>query len=657
MADNVNTTVRGEYATHRSAYVRRIIAWDSPLTQTAAEKGHYQGCCDYLGDDGRSSKVALISGRLFWFKINGNVVSASEVTIDTGPQNTNRPQAWLWQSENYVIVQDGLSNPIFFDGTSTANRSNFNQPVPLSATTTASFVIPAIGVTVVIPFSAVTLGSQVDVLDIITVNRASPANGYGTFQVLSISALDVTCVNLTATPVGGLVPLGSLISWTHQGVQLPPGRVGCYGLSRNWMSLADGKQFVGGDIAGGSSGTQANNYRDAVLNITENLYLVGGGNFTVPGSVGTIQAMRFVAILDASLGQGPLQVFTNDRVFSCQAPVDRLTWQSVTNPILTESLICNGAKGQNSTVLVNGDTIFRSIDGIRSLILARRDFNTWGNVPISFEVIKTLATDDPGLLTYGSAVIFDNRLLMTVGTTQDSQGVYFRGMVALNFDPLSSIRGKAPSAWDGKWTGLNVLQLTVGEVLGVERAFAFVLNTAPGDKKIEFWEILKSYNPFLPAAQQPNAAIADNDGYQDFPITWEVVSPSLRFGVDKRDHKYMNLNNGEIWVGDLQGKVFFNVLYKPDQYWCWTPWHSWGSCQTHDSTDSKPGFLPRMGFGTPSSIPCDPSSNRLMRNGFTFQVRTVIKGHCVLLGEFYEAQVQPMEKFAFAQCQPICSNA
>lgn len=662
MAGAVNTTVRGLNVTHRSCFHRRLIQFESVETQTGFEQGRFQGACYYFGDDQEASLVAMISGRVFQlqFQTNVNTVTCREITITGGVMNPNQPQAWLWQAEKWVIIQDGKSNPIFFDGTATATRSTYIPPGSYSTTTTTTFTVPAANASGTVDFTSVAnlfVGYIVTLEDI------------GTFEVLDISVLTVTLLNLTGTPAGKTVASGADVQWLSQTPQLPPGRMGCYGMGRNWFSLIDGKQFVASDIVGGASGTAANNFRDAVLYITENLYLKGGGNFTVPGSVGTITAMRFVATLDRSLGQGPLQVFTYNTVFSCNAPVDRLTWQSITNPILTESLISNGALGQNSTVLSNGDVIFRSIDGVRSLILARREFQTWGNVPISFEVSPRLSTDDPGLLQYGSAIVFDNRLLMTAGVTEHEQGIYFKGLVPLNFDPLSSIRGKAPSVWDaGIWTGLNTLQIITGDFDRVQRAFAFHLNTSA--ERIELWEIKKSYNPALPAGAQPDAAIYDNDGTFDIPVTWRVDSASLRFGIPPQDHKYMSLENGEIWIADLQGTALFQTWYRADQYPCWTKWHQWSSCQGGEREDSpevlwtaqgpvsdeaRPAYLPRMGLGAPRGG-CDTSTNRPVNQGFTFQVRTVIQGHCVLLGEFFEASAKPMPKYAPMVCTSLCAE-
>lgn len=652
LASGINITVRGQNVTHRSCYHRRLIVFDSDDVQTGIEQGRYQGGCFYFGDNQQSSLVAMISGRLFWFEISGDIMLAHEVTLpDT--LSVNQSQCWLWQAEKWVIIQDGANNPIFFDGTLTAARSNYSQPVAEGTTTASDFTtngIPAVNSSDTIDFA-----STADLLvgDIVTFKNI------GTFQTLAIAGATVTLLNLTATPVGLTVATGVVVSWVHQGTQLPPGRMGAYGMGRNWFSLIDGKQFVASDIVGGASGTVANNYRDAVLQITENLFLKGGGNFTVPGSVGSITAMKFTANLDESLGQGPLQVFTHNTVFSCQAPVDRLTWQNVTNPILTVSLISNGAIGQNSTVLANSDVMFRSIDGIRSLVLARREFNTWGNTPLSFEVSPVLSTDDPGLLQYGSAIVFDNRMLMTVGTTLDEESgnVYFKALVPLNFDPLSNIRGKLPAVWDAvQWDGLNTLQLIEGEVNRVQRAFAFVLG-ATGDqnqtRQIQIWEIKRSYNPNLTAAQQPLAAIYDNDLLSDILVTWEFTSASLRFGIPKTDLQYLNLENGELQVSDLQGTVTFQTYYRADQYPCWTLWRGWQQCQAATSDSSRPGYLPREGMGDPPAG-CDASTNRPTNQGYTFQVRTIIKGHCVVIGEHFGANTMPQSIFAPMQCGPIC---
>lgn len=641
MANAVNVTVRGTYAVHRPSVKRVALNFsNNPSLQAAFESAIWQGGCYYQPDNASGTLLAAISGKLFQLTLNSaGGMDVTERSASGTEQQSNAVQHWLWQSEKWVIWNDGVSNPVFFDG-ATCSRSTWNTPVKHSrasnVTPLGDLTIPAVGSTSAAVAFSTNGVANMNLGDLVTLPNK------GTLAVQTISGTNVTFLNIDAGPVGQVIAGPFTISWIRIGADLAPGRMGVYGLGRNWMSLIDGKQFVASDLVGGASGTQAQSYRDAVLKITENLQLAGGGTFMVPGSVGDIKAMRFDATLDASLGQGALQVLTAKTVFSCQAPVDRLTWQNLSNPILTESLISNGGLSQNSTVMANGDLLFRSVDGIRSLILGRRDFNTWGNVPASREVNPILDSDDVNLLQYSSAVIFDNRLLMTTKPTSSIQGVYHRGLVALNFDPLSSLRGKQASVYDGLWTGLNIFQIVTGDFNNEERCFAFTLNTI--SHTLELYELLKT----------------DKEHYDngDGRITWGFESPVL-FGKSLNPNRHLlRLSDGEIFIDNLLGNVDFKVFYKPDQWPCWVPWHSWRECARQPTTDPatagyKPQFRPALGLGEPSASDCDETNNRVLREGFWFQVKILVTGHCRFLGARFRAVTQPLPTFSKKTCVPI----
>jgi hypothetical protein len=406
--------------------------------------------------------------------------------------------------------------------------------------------------------------------------------------------------------------------------QLPIGRMGAYGMGRNWVCLPDGQSFIASDLVGSSSGSIAYEYRDAVLNVTENNYLAGGGAFRVPASGNQITAMIFTATLDASLGQGPLQVFTNFNVFSCNAPVDRETWQDLQQPILTESLIANGSSSHYGTIISNGDAIFRSIDGIRSLILGRRDFQTrHGNTPISNEVNEILDADNRNLLSYASAIVFDNRILMTATPTQVSQGVYHPNLVVMNLDPSSSLRGSLPDIYDGVWDGLNVLQLVSGRFKGIERAFAFCLNTE--DNKIELHEILPS-----------NTGISVDNASDSIEMELHT-SAVLRQSPDPT-RQLLRLVDGEIVVDDIVGDVSFSAYFRADYDPEWHLWHEW-------TVGASPKWNPRMGLGVPMND-SDATTNRPYREGYHFQLKLVINGHCTFIGANVQAVTTPTQEFA-----------
>lgn len=406
--------------------------------------------------------------------------------------------------------------------------------------------------------------------------------------------------------------------------ELPPGRMGCYGMGRNWVSLPDGISYVAGDIVGGPSGSANYNYRDAVLKMVENTFLAGGGSFSIPVSGDQITAMRFSANLDASLGQGPLQIFTQGGAFSCNAPVDRTTWESLTNPIQTQSMLANGSMSHNATTLVNSDILFRSPDGFRSFVLARRDFDTHGNVPISREITRLINGDNTALLSFESAINFDNRFLCTVRPTQSSTGVYHTALAVMNNDPISTLRGKQPPIWEGEWTGLNCYQLVLARVLLVERAYAFHKNLDTG--ATELYEILTS----------------DNSRAGD--VEWGFESPSLFQGPPSK-RKFQALTNGEMWVDNVDGAMTFKVYYRADDSATWTDWNDW----TEDANTGT--FKPRMGLGQPESGICDPDTERTTGYGYMFFVKKVFTGKFRYKGSRYMTYDQPEQKFREPKCQ------
>lgn len=531
----------------------------------------------------------------------------------------------------------GFSPQVYLNGVPPGSALEQYAPVyngaiagssPLNFNTSASFVTPArlseVTVTVGVPYTG-ELGKKVVVngglYEIVAVNNVPvPSN-----------VINVTNINDTAAVLAG-AKLTTV-------AELPAGRMGAYGLGRNWFSLPDGRSFVASDIVGGSSGSPALNFRDAVLRMTENEFLNGGGTFVIPGNLGDIKAMVFTANLDTSLGQGPLQVGTPSTIFSCQAPVDRTTWQDVTNPILTESLKGKGPLGQYGTILVNSDTIFRSVDGITSLILARRDFDTHGNVPISREMDRVIAIDEQGLLPNATVIQFDNRVLVGCFPFSGSLGVLHQGVIALNLDPVSGIRGKQPSIYDGLWTGLNVFQFVAGTFAGDERAFAFCYDTFVN--RIQLFELMPS-----------EAGASFDNG--ELPITWSCESSSLFQSVKgKGQFDLAELVDGELDVSDVVGPVTIQVWYRPDYAQCWTPWHTVRICADNMLSGAKQ-FRVRVGLGRPSATDCDPTNDRPYRIGYSFQVRIQVSGSCKLRSAIFKAAPKAESLFSVQKCETIC---
>lgn len=627
LSNAVNCTVRGGFPTTRPRFRKCALNFQgNAVFQALFETGRFQGCCYYRPDSGPESLIVAIGGHLFAIKVVNNQFTVSNIsianqTITTLPfvvpplngtvqvtviSTTNilpgvpivigdknyvvvsidsattltvtniddtplsvepsgsvllffdvnpasRTQSWLWQSEKWVIVNDGQSMPIFYDG-ATSRRS----------------------------------------------------------------------LGITANPP-----------------ELTAGRMGTYWKGRNWWCNPDGITFRAGDAVYSSSGS--GDRRDAVLKQSQNAFLATAAGFSIPGNAGIIGAMQFVNILDTSLGQGPLQVATPDLIFGCDASVDNTTWQNTTNPLLSVSQISYGALSQSAFILVNGDLYYRSTDGIRSLAIGRREVMNPGNTPLSREVARFLDADELALLPYASMLLFDNRVLCTNLPVYTNHGVYHRGLVVLNADVLSNIQGKKPSVWEGLYTGINTLALLKGQFAGVERAFAFSLNT--DTLKIELYEILTS----------ASTEINDNNGY-DIPVRWSFETFSMFRKTGIKEYKRVLLQDGELYVSDVKGRVDFRILWRPDQHTCFVPWTSFSICNQQVAcledingcitiNEYQPGYRNRLGFGEPPNT-CDASSDEPLRQFYTCELRVEVQGHCRVDGARLMATIMDQPIFA-----------
>lgn len=425
--------------------------------------------------------------------------------------------------------------------------------------------------------------------------------------------------------------------------EIPAGRQGAYGMGCNCCVLTDGISYIVADVVGSGAGTQANNYRDAVLKVTQNEFLFGGGSFRLPGTGDIATAVIFPPNLDTSLGQGPLQIGTAFSFFTNVVPgTDPANWPNLTTPIQTESLKDNGPLGQNSTICVNSDIYFRSNIGFGSLILARRDFNEWGNVPISNEMSNLLDQDDQTLLQYGSSLSFENRFLSTSKPSFQPNGIVHQGIVGLNFELISTLRQKLPPAWEGLKTGLNIFQAISGRVNGSLRSFAFSYNFLTSS--MELYE-------FLP---DKTTSFADND---ETRILWDFDT-AIMFNQDVKDiNELVQLQTGEVYLSDIRGDVNVKVYYRPDYYPCWTLWREFDVCQSSAAPNAKPGYRTRIGLGQPSADDCEVANNRPLRNGYFFQFRVVITGACVWKGMRARAIAVNQPELAPPLCEPGACQA
>ena len=398
--------------------------------------------------------------------------------------------------------------------------------------------------------------------------------------------------------------------------EVPVGNVMAYTMGRLVVALPDRVTFRAGDILFGPSGTAALNYKDALLKFTENEYLNEGGDFIArvfgaPSNSGPILSMGAATMTDTQLGQGPLVVGTPNSVFTVKLPFDRNEWKNLSYPLQTVNPL-KGPLSQRSTVLVNSDLWYRSTDGIRSYMLAHRAFGTWGNTPQSTELGDLLSYDTEWLLENGSAVLFDNRLLMTVSPVDSEHGVYHRGLVALDFDLVSSIKKKLPPAWESIWTGVRPLQLVNGMVNNQERVFIYALGA---DDKVQIWEMEKGLKK-------------DN---VDQPILWSFETPSYNCGDSDF---FKKLEHGRIIFDSISGPVIWTVKFRSDLSKCWVLWDSGEFCARE--VDCSVGCDSPHTLNEQERTPIklrtppdtfDPISKDKQRTGYEFQARVEVTGY------------------------------
>lgn len=500
-------------------------------------------------------------------------------------------------------------------------------PSLIVAVTAADFTVPAVGADVTADVASPYTGADGATVWI-------NSQQYTIVAVPPTTSSQLTLINLTDSSTNPYTFNADITSVP----ELPACRMGAYGLGQNWVSLVDGLSFVCSDLVNSSTGTIAYSGRDAVLRAYNASIM---GDFRLPGAGEFINSMTFTATLDNALGQGPLEIGTMSRMFSVKAPFDLSDFNNLTSPmatpILSESLIGTGPMGQNSTRVANSDVLYHSIVGLASFKLARRDMTEeWGNTPISLEVTRALDGESKSLLQLGSSTNYDNRWLVSCQPALAGSNTYHQGMIALNFDLVSSLRGKAAPAYDGVWTGFHPLQFTDGLFGSTQRALAFAYDTVTST--MELYELL-------------SATGLDNGATR--PV-WAFESPVL-FNQDmKKLSEIIRLIDGEIYLFDVQGIVEVEVYYRPLFWPCWVEWHSFKLCATMTANNAKKQVWFPLGLGEPSGKDCDTQNDRPLREGAGFQLRVVITGLCKFAGGKFEAIETAQPKYAkVAKCGEV----
>lgn len=398
------------------------------------------------------------------------------------------------------------------------------------------------------------------------------------------------------------------------GQQVPRGRQMAYGNGRLWLAI-DANELVAGDIRNGNAGSE--------LMFTETNYLSGGGAFFFPRG---ISGLAFIPVTGQA-DYGALLAFATDFTNALRADVtSRDQWATI--PGFEQSILRSvGAASQWTIVAVNQDLYWRdSNGGIRSIRNALVDEMGPGSSPVSREVSRLVDYDSQQLMEFCSGIYFDNRLLMTSSPyLLPNGGVAWKDLISLDFAPLSTMQGKSPAAYNGQWTGLNIVKLISGDFQGKNRAFAI---TTDPDGANRLWE--------LGTNNRADERFHCDDGVDtlvESPITCWVEYPLRNMGVSKNRKR---LERCDVWLSAVDGPLDLQVYWRPDNAQKWLKWDEAEVCAaTTDPTTNTPHVWRNLlgqerpqlkTFTIPDSI--NGITTYATRVGFEFQIRLVWTGRC-----------------------------
>ena len=112
-----------------------------------------------------------------------------------------------------------------------------------------------------------------------------------------------------------------------------------------------------------------------------------------------------------------------------------------------------------------------------------------------------------------------------------------------------------------------------------------------------------------------------------------------------QENKYTpkRLEGGEIYVSNLVGQATIQVWFRPDFDECWHPWKTIQLCA--DNLSEAQQYRMRLGLGEPEDD-SDPTVEKMFRDGRFFQVRFEITGTLTFMGGILAASQQTQTLYA-----------
>lgn len=517
--------------------------------------------------DGAPSQILIaVDGRLFAITLRNRSCRPIWGFPDRFVQTED---VHFCQADRFVIIQDGVGEPLVYDGSQVRRASEYGNP------TVPTGKQMAFGQGRL--FVAVNNGREIMAGDLIY---------GGSTQYVDIDSSAEGFPAVFTTKAEHNFVIGDAI--TISGHSSVPMINGSYVVSdvlsptKFVVPSAVASEGVGGVAVRFAQGEAAD-----LLRFSEHGFLAEGGAFALPSQMGRVKSLAFVPIQDDATGQGDLVAFCERGAASFAVSAPRIEWKSTKG--FQRVLFLDIGAASRSVQVVNGDIFFRSAEGngIRTYRSARAEFDSYGQTPMSAEVDPILTRDTLWMLDGVSFAYFDDRLLMTCwpegrkkavagqGTPNNNAAavtslptpVVYNGIVALDFRSTAVNAGKSAAAYDGVWTGLPTLQLLSGNFDAVQRAFAvcFAKSNSASGGQIQIWELTRD---------------EENDiGVSEQRIVASIVPKAFQFEELMTLKKLLRC---DVWFDDLGGGPDHDfeaeVWYRPDNAPEWIPWFTFTKC-------------------------------------------------------------------------------
>lgn len=598
--------------------------------KTIAAEGLFQEAQMYQPDFEFPYIMCNISGHTYTVRVDLPDVPVTDVTIPGDPDSATEPLNWMCQGEQFMVIQDGVHLPLFWDGV-TLRRSS--GPTQVFGTTAANFNVPPVGgivdATLTAPFTGA-VGQVVyingktykvaETADYFTLKNTvnyyvgavvpAPRNfdrvGDATVLATTISQWTIPAVGASTnvylnTPYAGTIGLVIKLQFATFN-QFEVTAVGVLSAAPNHVLLTNINDTPANVVNSGATlesvaelpvGTCMDYYMGRLWLANGREYIAGDivGSPATPTS-GSPQYGFRDSILHTtenayiSLG-GTFIVPTNAgniRALSHPANLDTALGEGQLLVFTRKNIYSVNVVPQRTAWATLSEPIQR---------VAQINFGTTGHRSVaqvngdlfyqSVDGVRSLTQairyfnqwgNVPASSEEARAIDLNNRALLLHGS-----GVEFDQRLLQTVLPEQSDRGvihKGLMPLD-----FNLLN-SIGEkgnpvwegmLQGLD--FLQVLQGDYGGLQRCFGIVRSAIDGAIEVWELTSSEIFDTNRSGEARITWSFETPSYTWGTE---FKLKQLETIEMWVDKVYGTVDFMVEFRPSSFPCWQYWHAWQVC-------------------------------------------------------------------------------